>query len=155
MNPKTKRGHLLVMTNLHTKFEDPRYICSQVINHIRFIVSLSLWPRFWPRHLKFNKSHLLAMTIHYNKFEDPRSMCSQVIDRSRFWATMSLWIWLWPRNPKFNSRHLLVMSNHHTIIRRTLGGYEFFSYWSDKVCLRTKGPTDGSTIHPLLRRGHY
>ena len=42
---------------------------------------------------------------------------------------------LWPRNPKFNRGHLL-MTNHHTKLE------EFFSYWSDKVCLRTNRLTN-------------
>ena len=36
INPKINRGHLLVMSNLHTKFEDPWSMCSQVIDQTRF-----------------------------------------------------------------------------------------------------------------------
>ena len=39
INPKINRGHLLVMTNLHIKFEDPRSICSQVTDQTRFRAS--------------------------------------------------------------------------------------------------------------------
>ena len=51
---------------------------------------------------------------------------------------------LWPRNPKFNRGHLLVMTNHHTKLDVSFG-YEFCSYWLDKVCLLTDQPTDQPT----------
>ena len=36
VNLKINRSHLLVMANLHIKFEDPRSLCSQVIDQTRF-----------------------------------------------------------------------------------------------------------------------
>ena len=40
----------------------------------------------------------------------------------------------WPRNPKFFRGHLLVMINNYTKLEDPSA---IFSYWSDKVCLRT------------------
>ena len=42
---------------------------------------------------------------------------------------------------KFNRGHLLVMTNNQNQVKRSLG-YEFSSYWSDKVCLRMDRTTD-------------
>ena len=43
-NPKFNRGHLLVMTNLHTKFEDPKSMSSLVIDRTRYVYGLTDLP---------------------------------------------------------------------------------------------------------------
>ena len=113
-NPKHNRGNLLIMTNLHTKFEDPRSMDLKLLMGQGFELHCHCNLDLWPRKSKHNRGNLLIMTNLHTKFEDPRSMCSLVIDRSRFWATMSMWPWPWSRNSKFNRGHLLVMTNHHT-----------------------------------------
>ena len=43
-NPKVNRGHLLVMTNHHTKLEDPWAMSSLVIDRTRFVYGLTYRP---------------------------------------------------------------------------------------------------------------
>ena len=81
-NHKINRGHLLAMTNIHTKSEDPRSMCCQVIDQTRFWASVSLWP--WPRNPKFNRGILLVMTNYHSKLEYSWAMSSLVIDWTRF-----------------------------------------------------------------------
>ena len=45
-NIKVNSGHLLVLTNLHTKLEDPTSMCSQVFDRTRYWSSMSQWT--WP-----------------------------------------------------------------------------------------------------------
>ena len=50
---KIIRGHLPVMTNLHTKLEHHRSMCSQVNDQTKFWPSMLLW--LWPRNIKINR----------------------------------------------------------------------------------------------------
>ena len=56
-NPKFNRGHLLVMTNHHTKLEDPWAMSSLVIDRTRFVYGPTKRPTDW--HVQSNISPLL------------------------------------------------------------------------------------------------
>ena len=44
-NPKFNRGHILVMTNHHTKIENPWALSSLVIDQTRFVYGPTDWPK--------------------------------------------------------------------------------------------------------------
>ena len=70
--PKFNRGYLLVMNNIHNKFEDHRSMCSQIWLigqgfELQYHCDLDLRLR----NPKFDSGHLLVMTSHHTKLEDP------------------------------------------------------------------------------------
>ena len=96
----------------------------------------------WPRHPIFNR-------VIYSSW--PTTIPSlKIIDQCVFKLLIGQGfelqcdLDLWPRNAKFNRGHLLVRINHHTKWE-VLWDMSYLSYWSDKLCLRTDGPTYGPT----------
>ena len=58
--PQNKKGHLLVMVNLHVKYEN-------FVIKIFKIYSRSLWLDFWSSDIKFNWGHLLVISNQHVK----------------------------------------------------------------------------------------
>ena len=75
---KINRGHLLLVTNLHTKYEVPGPKQSSVIERKPFFSQRSPWP--WPTDIKINRGHLQVSTKLHTKYEVPGYKRSWVIE---------------------------------------------------------------------------
>jgi hypothetical protein len=75
---KINRGHLLIMTNLHVKYEDCGSKESQGIGRKSFLKSRRCDLDLWPSDLKINRGYLLIMTNLHAKYEHCGSKESQV-----------------------------------------------------------------------------
>ena len=69
-DPKINRGHLLVMANLHVKYEDFVLYTFQEISGNHFDIQGHCDLDLWSSNPKFNRGHLLIMTNLHVKYED-------------------------------------------------------------------------------------
>ena len=70
-DPKINRGHLLVMTNQHVKYEDfVIYIVFKIISGNHFNIQGHCDLDLWPSDPKINRGHLLVMTNLHVTYED-------------------------------------------------------------------------------------